>query len=764
MIHFDLIKEYEYYSKDFEKAFNLLSKKCSVRPKRILSYLEEAANSYGFLKQNINIPGFQFNYDEAYKSILNMKQESSTISRKRSNSSIQSYDYDKIKMEDLTPETKKILEKNKEMLQKINNGINSKEKPEKVFYAYVSSFIEECSDFILSGMSKYGKAGNSLERSNPRLMSIVPLISGIQNQKIEIEDLQRELDALFSQSEVSKEEFKELIHKHMELKEKITIERITLDSTQKQVQELIKQNHELEEQLFTQGKSTVQAKKYLEEETEGLIKRRAEVSLMVKKSEKESMRLAEENAAVRAEIVQLDTKMRLMEAEQKDMKDKLANIHIEKDDLERNIMGLQAEIDDLEFHWELIVKDTEETRNRREEVRARREELAFRFEEAKKNAAEEFTGLRDEDMMVNELKRKISMLNDNLGSAEDTLKTSNLELSRLQLQYEFLLKKREIYEETIEENSLKISNINKQLSDKTYNTGLPPIKEIWREDSEKLFEYEDEDNNPLESENRGSGVFNHLPSTYTNDSLATFMPNNDLKRSVSIADSNITFARRTSQNVRGSNGGKALDLGQIAEIMLELGANNRILRDDKSRLEVEFKKSQNLKREIEKMNRELEKTTTSMQQLKHSNIGYEKELSLKQKELNDLEKAESLIKEKTIRTSAKVQMINEMISQKKQFIQSKPEKPRERNLGSSKPQEVELMEIHKREPDLEIGKFQSDSIRPLLEGEFNPYQDITEKPKLSLFGYTFDILFFKIFLACSLPLLIGYFLFKLNIL
>lgn len=663
-----------------------------------------------------------------------------------------------MKKEDLSSEAKKILDRNREMLQKINQGLAAKERSEKVLFVHLTAFIDDCKEFITSGMSTFQKEGKLSEKGSEHKdlrAQLTPMMDKLSAHRKEIDELQLELESVQRDASLKTEEFRELVQKHLELKEKLTIEKITLDSTQKQIQELIRQNHELEEQLYSQGMSTSETQKQLQEEYEALMNRRAEVNLMVRKCEKERIRLSEENTVLKSNIAQGEARVRVMERDNRDMKLQLASLNEENVNTQKNIEVLQSEIDDLEYYLEKIGSETEEARGRREIAKARRLELQERLSASKNSMDREVKGLDEEELQIAELKRKIALAKGQLGESEATLRDSNLEVVRLQLELDSLHSKQELYSERLSLNQRQIDSHRHQLASKSAQFGLPAIEEQSEERGDSIFTFANERESLMKEAN-----FRHLPSISLTESIGSLSP--VAKRNESNTNSDPAIG--------GKSQSKQIEISQLAELIMDLSSKSKLFKDEQSKHEAEFKRGQQLKRELEKLNMEIERVTRSMQELKHQNRQFSEEVEKKQKALADVERDEQATRELVIKSQMRQQLVSEAISRLKARAAGAKSELQERQVGGTREVELQTVKIRDEEDQsLQLG-FRQDNMQPLLPTDFDPYlrenaaaQGLHYQESWSVLGYSFNPHYLKISIACAVPLILGYILLKLQI-
>ena len=661
-----------------------------------------------------------------------------------------SYDFDSMKKEDLSVEAKKVLERNREMLQKINQGLAAKDRSEKVLFVHLATFIDDCKEFLATGMGTFQKEGRLPESGGEQKdlrARLLPVVDRISAHRSEIDELQLELESVQRDASLKTEEFRDLVQKHLEIKEKLTIEKITLDSTQKQIQELIRQNHELEEQLYSQGLNTSESQKQLQEEYEALMNRRAEVNLMVRKCEKERIRLSEENTVLKSAIVQGETRARAMERDNRDMKQQLASLSDEKENAEKTLEALQTEIDDLEYYLEKVGSEAEEARARREVARAKKLELQGSLAASKGVLDKEARGLDDEEAQVAELKRKVALAKGNLGDSEATLRDSNLEVARLQLELDFLQSKQELFSERLSQNQRQADSFRHQLGAKSAHFGLPPIEEQSEERGDSVFTFANERDSLLKDQH-----FRHLPSIYLADSVCSLSP--VMRKNEFSAQSDPAIGKSQS---------RLLEISQLAELVMELSGKSRLLKDEQSKHEAEFRRGQQLKRESEKLHAEIERVTRSMQELKHQNRQLSDEVEKRQKALADAEKNELSTRELVIRAQVRSQLVAEAVDR----LQARG--PVERQVCAGAEIELQTFKGRDEESGLELGRGH-DQLEPLLPTDFDPYlrehaaaQGLHYPETWSCLGVSFNPHYLKISLACAVPLLLGYLLLKLQI-
>ncbi len=655
----DIEKEFHPIWNGVTRAIKPIEERYKLKPKRILVSLEQTVASYNHLKTHTDAEDIQ----EAYNIAL------ARMSRPSFNIRPASLD---------------------ETLRRLRDYLKSaKEQDNSDTIVAASKLFNDWLPFLMQSLPKHIK--NVQENFTVDLSQYLATSDSLKKQ----------LSGLLHDGQNMQGEFEDAIKTNQELKEKIAVANLNLDSLQRQVQEVAKQNEELSGVLKEQTNKSTETRELLNSETEELFKNQQSSSLRLKSLEKDRIKLAESTAKLKAEISQIEVAIRTLEQDNREMHEKIYSLEdlYQKDlsaerNLSRQFEEQQAELTRIESNRQL--------------TKSRINDLGFKLNQMINSTAEVEKEYRNEQQKQEELENKIQTLRGDVNQAESVLKTSNNNVSRLQLEIDLLSQKLQQYKDKINQNENQMTILKKTLSDKqdelqANSTESPDFKGNINQPEAFSFGKQNTNNESTDTHNYAA-----LIKLHKNMSMPDQLTNPILDQS-SILKGNDVPVPISSKLL-----GETLDetLGIFENSLAKPEAEKRKL----------YLSISGLKNKFEALNREVNSLETQLEKLRDD----EKELL-----------------RKTVSLEIRKEFLDVEVKRTRGSIQALQKK------------EIELKTLNKKS-----GSGSNELNRPLLNDNLSDQKyDVSRSPP-QFFDYTF----WRIAIAATFPLLIGYLLFRLNVL
>lgn len=250
------------------------------------------------------------------------------------------------------------------------------------------------------------------------------------------------------------------LKEHSELTEKAFASKLELETLQRQLEEVAKQNETLREEIANNALNISDTSKILAQETESLYKKHSSITLRKKNLEKERQKLAEVTAELKSRIEENETVVQALE---------LDNVDIKKEcyEMEQSLRKEEARCAELTWQLENIRSELSKIQEKRETTLSQKNELENQIAEHLHLRQENLSHLERDQLRTEELRHKIVELRESVLATEQDLKASNSKVNQLQLEVDLLSQKLDVYASKLVESQQSVKNLESMIDEKS---------------------------------------------------------------------------------------------------------------------------------------------------------------------------------------------------------------------------------------------------------------------------------------------------------